>query len=104
MEVTITKLNHEGKGITKIDNKITFIPNILTKEVADIEITKEYKKFNLGKVTKYISTSDSRVVPACAGIGKVQIIIFYLKILSSILFQYLVFSFLYHKLRHKPYQ
>lgn len=43
MEVTITKLNHEGKGITKIDNKITFIPNILVKEVADIEITKEYK-------------------------------------------------------------
>ena len=65
MEVTITKLNHEGKGITKIDNKITFIPNILTKEVADIEITKKYKKFNLGKVTKYISTSDNRVVPAC---------------------------------------
>ena len=69
MEVTITKLNHEGKGITKIDNKITFIPNILTKEVADIEITKEYKKFNLGKVTKYISTSDSRVVPACPYYG-----------------------------------
>lgn len=69
MEVTITKLNHEGKGITKIDNKITFIPNILVKEVADIEITKEYKKFNLGKVTKYISTSDNRVVPACPYYG-----------------------------------
>ena len=50
MEVTITKLNHEGKGITKIDNKITFIPNILTKEVADIEITKKYKKFKEQKV------------------------------------------------------
>ena len=69
MEVTITKLNHEGKGITKIDNKITFIPNILPKEVADIEITEEHKKFNLGKVTKYISTSDSRVIPACPYYG-----------------------------------
>ena len=41
----------------------------LLKEVADIEITKEYKKFNLGKVTKYISTSDNRVVPACPYYG-----------------------------------
>lgn len=69
MEVTVTKLNHEGKGITKVDNKITFIPNILVGESALIEITKEHKKYNEAKVIKYLSESKDRVKPSCPYYG-----------------------------------
>ena len=60
MKVTIDGLNHEGKGIAKIDNKITFINNAITHEEVEIEITKSHKSFNKAKVTKYIKRSESR--------------------------------------------
>ena len=65
MEVTITKLNHEGKGITKIDNKITFIPKTLPEEVVNIRITKQKKKFNEGCLTTIIEESKDRVKYIC---------------------------------------
>lgn len=69
MRVTIDKLNHEGKGITKIDNKITFINNALPEEELEVEITKSHKKYNEGIVTKYIKKSSSRNTPTCPYYG-----------------------------------
>ena len=52
MIVKIDKLSHDLRGITKIDNKITFIPKTLPEEVVNIRITKQKKNtlFNCYKI------------------------------------------------------
>ena len=69
MKVTINKLDHFGRGITHINNKITFIENALPDEIVDINIYKETKKYNLAKVKKHIKPSTNRVKPPCKYYG-----------------------------------
>ena len=61
MEVTIEKLDHFGRGIAKIDNKICFIENALPNEIVKISIIKDKKKYLEGRVEKYIKTSNKRI-------------------------------------------
>ena len=63
--IEIVKLDDLGRGIGYIDNKIVFIPNTLIKEVVDIEIIKETTKYYVGKVIKYLKTSDKRIESLC---------------------------------------
>lgn len=63
--VVITNLDHQGRGIAKINEKITFIPNTLPDEIVDIEITKEKKKFMEGKVTNFKKKSPKRLENIC---------------------------------------
>lgn len=65
MKAKIEKLDHFGRGITKINNKISFIKNALPNEIVDIEITKENKKFSEGKITKIIEESNNRCKSKC---------------------------------------
>lgn len=65
MIVKIDKLSHDLRGITKIDNKITFIPKTLPEEVVNIRITKQKKKFNEGSLTTIIEESKDRVKYIC---------------------------------------
>jgi len=64
-EVKIERLDHQGRGICKINNKITFVPNALIDEIVNVEIIEEKKKYNIGKVVNYIKKSDLRVNPIC---------------------------------------
>lgn len=63
--IEIIKLDDQARGISYIDNKITFIPNTLIGEIVDIEIIKETSKYNIGKVIKYIKISDKRIKVNC---------------------------------------
>ncbi len=65
MIVKIDRLDDYGRGIALINNKITFIENALPEEVVDIEILKENKKYNEGKVTKYLELSPNRIEAKC---------------------------------------
>ncbi|MGE5455864.1 MAG: 23S rRNA (uracil(1939)-C(5))-methyltransferase RlmD [Ignavibacteriales bacterium] len=65
MKVTINNLDHQGRGIGKIDNKIIFIPNTLVDEVVDVDILKQKSKFLEGKVIDYIKQSEHRINPIC---------------------------------------
>ena len=38
MKANIIDLDHKGNGITRIDNKIVFIPKCITCDLVDIEI------------------------------------------------------------------
>ena len=44
LEVEIEKLDHYGRGITRVADKICFVENALPNEVVEIEIIKEHKK------------------------------------------------------------
>lgn len=58
MQVRIVRMDDFGRGICYVDDKITFVPNSLTNDLLDIEITKETKKYNIGKIKKVLETKE----------------------------------------------
>ena len=48
MKVLITDLNHEGEGITRVDNKVVFVKYALPGEEVDIDIIKSKKNYSIG--------------------------------------------------------
>lgn len=65
MKTKIEKLDHFGKGITKINDIITFVPYTLPDEEVEIEITKTKKKFNEAKYLKIYEESKDRTDAFC---------------------------------------
>lgn len=65
MKVEIEKLDHFGRGIAYINNKICFIENALPKEIVKVKIIKETKKYLLGEVIDFYRLSDERVDEVC---------------------------------------
>ncbi len=65
MQVKIEKLDHYGRGITKIENKICFVENALPEEIVEIEIIKETKKYFLATPKKILKKSKNRIKPIC---------------------------------------
>ena len=70
MIVKIDKLSHDFRGITKIDNKVTFISDTLPDEIVDIRIVSSKKNINEGKVISYIEESNDRIIPKCPYYGE----------------------------------
>lgn len=65
MIVKIDKLSHEMRGITKIDNKVTFVDKVLPNEIVNIRLTKQKKKINEAKLVSIIEKSLDRIEPSC---------------------------------------
>lgn len=64
-EVKVEKLDHQGRGISHIEDKIVFIENALPGEIVKIKITKQNKKIIEASVIDYIVKSDYRVDSKC---------------------------------------
>ena len=69
MIVKIDRLDHQGRGIAKVNDVTTFIPNALINELVDINIIEKKKKYNIGKVNRYIEKSNDRIEPVCKYFG-----------------------------------
>lgn len=63
--VEIERLDHQGRGISKINGKVIFISNAYIGETVEVEVIKETKKYMEGKAGKYIKTSSDRVEYNC---------------------------------------
>ena len=63
--IEITKLDHQGRGIGRINNKIVFVPNTLPGEIVEIKYIKEKKNYIEGQAIKYIKKSNKRQKPLC---------------------------------------
>lgn len=61
----IDRLDHNGRGITFIDNKITFVSNALPGEDVDIKLITNKKKYCEAEVLKINNNSEYRQVPKC---------------------------------------
>lgn len=64
-QVQIERLDHQARGIGKIDGKIIFIPKTLPNEIVDVDITLEKKKFFEGKIKELIVEDVLRNKPIC---------------------------------------
>ena len=65
MELKITDIDFQGRGIARIDNVVTFVTNALKNEIVDADVIKKNKKFNEAIATKIIKKSNDRVVAPC---------------------------------------
>ena len=65
MSYKIESLNDQGLGICYVDNKITFVDNVVIGDVIELELLEENKKYNIAKVKKFIEKSNNRVKEFC---------------------------------------
>ena len=61
----ITSLDHNARGIAKLNNKIVFVENALPGEIVDIKIINEKKKFIEAEVKNFIKKSNDRIESKC---------------------------------------
>ncbi len=64
-QLEITKLDHKGRGIGRIHNKIIFVSGALPKEIISAKIVVNKKKYAEAEMLKIIKRSDERVEPKC---------------------------------------
>ena len=65
MIVKVEKMDHQGRGIAKVNDKTVFVYNALPLEIVDIKVIKENKRIMEAVVLKYIETSPKRINPIC---------------------------------------
>lgn len=65
MQVNIERLDDFGRGIGYVNDKVTFIFGVVPQDIVDIKIIKETKKYNIGKVIKYLKYSPKRIEAPC---------------------------------------
>ena len=63
--VEVTSLDHEGRGIARINGKIVFINNALPNEIVNFRPIKEKSKYIEADVTNIIKRSSKRVENVC---------------------------------------
>ena len=63
--IEITSLDHNGRGIGKLNNKIVFVENALPGEIVDITILKEKKNYIEARVNNFIKKSEKRIESMC---------------------------------------
>lgn len=68
-EVKCSKLDHFGRGIAKVNNKVMFVHGLLPKESADVTVIRENSKYIEAEVSEFASKSLSRQDPPCPYYG-----------------------------------
>ena len=61
----IYKYDHNGRGITYLDNKIVFVPNTIIGEDVEVRVIENKKNYIIGKVKTYNKESEYRVKDLC---------------------------------------
>ena len=61
MEIQITGLDHQGRGIGRINNKIIFIPNTIPGEIVDIKIINEKAPNAIGMYEAKVSLNSNKM-------------------------------------------
>lgn len=63
--IEITSMDHNGRGISRINGKIVFVNNALPGEIVEIKTIEENKKYIVADVKKYIKKSENRIDSPC---------------------------------------
>lgn len=64
-EADIESLSHGGRGIAKLNGKVTFIDNALPGETVKFKYLKTQKQWDEGQATEIINSSPERTEPVC---------------------------------------
>ena len=66
VETTIESLSQDGRGVTHIDGKATFIDGALPGETVQFKYTDQQRKHDEGRTLEVLQASEQRVEPKCA--------------------------------------
>ena len=66
----IDSVDIQGRGVAKIDGKVTFVEDAITGEFVECDISKKKLSFNNAKVSTLLKSSPHRVVPQCEYFGR----------------------------------
>lgn len=66
VKTTIESLSHEGRGVTHIEGKATFVSGALPGEEVTFTYTSKRRSHDEGKVEEVLKASPDRVEPKCA--------------------------------------
>lgn len=69
IEIEITGLSHDGRGIARQDNKVVFVFGALPGEIVSAKLTRCHTRYSEATAIHVINKSDSRVPPPCAHFG-----------------------------------
>lgn len=69
VNINCIDLNHQGYGVSKLDNFVLFTKGLLVGETAKVKITKITKNYGYADIVELISTSKDRVKPICPIFG-----------------------------------
>ena len=67
--VVIESIDSEGRGVTRVNGKVTFVEKAITGETAVISLVKKKPSYNLATISSLASISSSRVNPKCSSYG-----------------------------------
>ena len=65
----VQSLNHEGRGVARIDGKVTFIDGALPGEEVRIRYRRQRAKFDNADTIEVLTPSPDRVAPPCPHFG-----------------------------------
>ena len=65
MDLSVTKLDHEGRGISRYNDKVCFIKKALPNELVSIKILNEKENYIEAECTCIKEKSDIRINPIC---------------------------------------
>ena len=68
--LTVTDMNENGDGFTRLDRMALFIPGLVTGDTADVTLTESRKNYAVGRCDALIAPSEYRIVPECPSFGK----------------------------------
>ena len=66
IELTITNLSHDGRGVGHLNGKATFVDGALPGEIITAEITKKHSRYNNARLIEVIKSSPDRVPAKCS--------------------------------------
>ena len=69
MKVEIVKLDDFGCGICFVNDKVTFVPNTVPGDIANIKIIKVHKKYNEALLVDLVKSSSERIDAPCPYFG-----------------------------------
>lgn len=65
MTIIAEKIVFGGNSLAKIDGKNVFVPFAIPGETLEVQITKNYKDYDVAEITSIINPSKHRVEPPC---------------------------------------
>ena len=66
---TIESLDHEGRGITRLEGKTIFVEGALPREEVEYSSYRKKPSYELAQATRILKPSGDRVTPACPHFG-----------------------------------
>lgn len=67
--IEITGVAAEGNAISRIDNKVLFVPYVMPGDVIDVQITRKKSSYLEGRMLSLNKPSTSRIEPFCEHFG-----------------------------------